>query len=108
MKKLFLLILTLLTLSVTARGEELRYSVGINFRQNIHTLDIDMFGNRKNLDEILESMKRNASDTSVYLRRIIVVGGASPEGAIKRNKELSERRAATLFSYLASRVNLPD
>lgn len=108
MKKLFLLILTFLTLSATARGEELRYSVGINFRQNIHTLDIDMFGNRKNLDEILESMKRNASDTSVYLRRIIVVGGASPEGSIKRNKELSERRAATLFSYLASRVNLPD
>ena len=46
---------------------------------------------------------------SVYqLRRIMVVGGASPEGSIPLNRRLSVNRAKVLFNYLSRYGELPD
>lgn len=40
------------------------------------------------------------------LREVTVVGGASPEGSVRINRRLSERRAATLFDYLSTRSSI--
>lgn len=106
MKRIFLILLSVLCF--VSYAEELRYSVGINFRQGRSELELEQFGNNKSLEEILRSMKKNEQDTSVTLTRVLVVGGASPEGSIMLNRRLSERRADVLFNYLASRCDLPD
>ena len=76
-------------------------SVKIYFRQSRINYVPTLHGNQLALDKIADSLAIVGGDTSLYrLRRIHVVGAASPEGSIRFNKWLSEQRAATLFNYL--------
>ena len=76
-------------------------SVKIYFRQSRINYVPTLHGNQSALDKIADSLAIVGGDTSLYrLRRIHVVGAASPEGSIRFNKWLSEQRAATLFNYL--------
>ncbi len=78
-------------------------SVKIYFRQSRINYVPTLHGNQLALDKIADSLAIVGGDTSLYrLRRIHVVGAASPEGSIQFNKWLSEQRAATLFNYLTS------
>ena len=78
-------------------------SVKIYFRQSRINYVPTLHGNQSALDKIAYSLAIVGGDTSLYrLRRIHVVGAASPEGSIRFNKWLSEQRAATLFNYLTS------
>lgn len=78
-------------------------SVKIYFRQSRINYVPTLHGNQSALDKIADSLAIVGGDTSLYrLRRIHVVGAASPEGSIRFNKWLSEQRAATLFNYLTS------
>ena len=78
-------------------------SVKIYFRQSRINYVPTLHGNQLALDKIADSLAIVGGDTSLYrLRRIHVVGAASPEGSIRFNKWLSEQRAATLFNYLIS------
>ena len=78
-------------------------SVKIYFRQSRINYVPTLHGNQLALDKIADSLAIVGGDTSLYrLRRIHVVGAASPEGSIRFNKWLSEQRAATLFNYLTS------
>ena len=78
-------------------------SVKIYFKQSRINYVPTLHGNQLALDKIADSLAIVGGDTSLYrLRRIHVVGAASPEGSIRFNKWLSEQRAATLFNYLIS------
>ena len=78
-------------------------SVKIYFKQSRINYVPTLHGNQLALDKIADSLAIVGGDTSLYrLRRIHVVGAASPEGSIRFNKWLSEQRAATLFNYLTS------
>lgn len=78
-------------------------SVKIYFKQSRINYVPTLHGNQSALDKIADSLAIVGGDTSIYrLRRIHVVGAASPEGSIRFNKWLSEQRAATLFNYLTS------
>ena len=78
-------------------------SVKIYFKQSRINYVPTLHGNQSALDKIADSLAIVGGDTSLYrLRRIHVVGAASPEGSIRFNKWLSEQRAATLFNYLTS------
>ena len=99
---LYILIICMFSLSVAAQTMWTD-SVKIYFKQSRINYVPTLHGNQSALDKIADSLAIVGGDTSLYrLRRIHVVGAASPEGSIRFNKWLSEQRAATLFNYLTS------
>lgn len=91
-----------------AQAQELRDSVKIYFRQGYSVLDLSRRNNKQSLDRIADSLKTSYADSVYQLRRIMVVGGASPEGSIPLNRRLSVNRAKVLFNYLSRYGALPD
>lgn len=91
-----------------AQAQELRDSVKIYFRQGYSVLDLSRRNNKQSLDRIADSLKTSYADSVYQLRRIMVVGGASPEGSIPLNRHLSVNRAKVLFNYLSRYGELPD
>lgn len=91
-----------------AQAQELRDSVKIYFRQGYSVLDLSRRNNKQSLDRIADSLKTSYADSVYQLRRIMVVGGASPEGSIPLNRRLSVNRAKVLFNYLSRYGELPD
>ncbi len=87
---------------------EVRDSVKIYFRQGKIDLDPSLDGNRSALDRITDSLRSSYVDSIYRLEKILVVGGASPEGNVRLNKWLSEKRACVLFDYLSHYGKLPD
>lgn len=84
-------------------------SVRIHFRQGYSVLDLDKFGNAEALDSITYRLKEINSNPKYKLLDVAIEGGASPEGSVRINKGLSERRADVLYKYLFGRaVLLPD
>ena len=84
-------------------------SVKIHFRSGESVLDMNQGDNRVVLEDIKEKLLLNNDDSIYYrLQKVLVVGGASPEGSIALNKRLSEKRAETLFNYLAQYGTFPD
>ena len=87
---------------------EVRDSVKIYFRQGKIDLVPELRDNQKSLDRIADSLRTSYTDSVYRLQKILVVGGASPEGSVKLNKWLSENRAGVLFDYLSRYGALPD
>ncbi len=93
----------------TANAQEVKDSVKIHFRQGKSTLDASIQNNRKSLDRIADSLNYNHIVDSIYrLKKVVVTGGASPEGSVALNERLSRRRADVLFNYLSRYAELPD
>ncbi len=90
----------------TAR--EVQDSVKIYFRQGKFELVPLLNGNQSALDRIADSLRTNYADSVYRLKKILVVGGASPEGSVRRNEWLSEKRAGVLFDYLSRYGSLSD
>lgn len=89
-------------------AHEMRDSVKIYFRQGKIDLVSSLKSNQVALDRIADSLRTNYADSIYQLKKILVVGGASPEGSVKINKWLSEERASVLFNYLSRYGALPE
>ena len=87
---------------------DVKDSVKIFFRQGKIDLDPILNDNQSALNRIAETMRNCYADSIYQLRKILVVGVASPEGTLKFNKWLSRKRADVLFSYLSQYSTLPD
>ena len=84
-------------------------SVTIHFQQSSAQLDKTLGENGRILDDIKEKLQLNKDDSVYYrLEKVLVVGGASPEGSIRVNRRLSEERAEALFDYLSQYGTFPD
>ncbi len=91
------------------QAQEVKDSVKIHFRQGKITLDPSVGNNREVLDRIKDSLSYSFTVDSIYkLRKVIVTGGASPEGSVRLNEGLSRNRANVLFKYLSRYAELPD
>ena len=100
MRKILTILLIVYCSCVSA--QVLQDSVRINFHTGAFNLDMELGDNRKVLEDVKDKLQLNADDSVYYrLQKVLVVGGASPEGSIALNKNLSEKRAETLFNYLA-------
>ena len=95
-------------LAQTHRGGVIRDSVKIHFYQGKIGLVPELRGNQKALNRIADSLRTSYADSVYRLQKVLVVGGASPEGSVKLNKWLSEKRAGVLFDYLLRYGALPD
>lgn len=104
---IILILLVLGTCEVCS--QEVRDSVWIHFRQGRSVLDASLQDNRRALDRIADSLSYSYTADSVYrLVKVVVTGGASPEGSVSLNERLSRRRAAVLFDYMSRYEELPD
>lgn len=100
--RIFILFLALHT-AAWAAAEELCDSVEIKFRQSKIILDPAYMGNAQSLDSMRSRMRLYTHPDSMYsLTEIRVVGAASPEGSVKFNEWLSEKRAEKIFDYIGS------
>ncbi len=108
-KKLILIALILWGGCLSALAvSEVRDSVTIYFRQGKINLVPSLNGNRAALDRVADSLRTSYADSVLSLRAVRVVGGASPEGSVRINKWLSEKRAGVLFDHLSRYGALPD
>lgn len=111
MKNLTIIIALLLFVSGSLSAQTTdaaRDSVKIYFRQGKIDLVPSLNGNRHSLDRIADRLRTSYADSIYRLQKILVVGGASPEGSVKLNEWLSEKRAGVLFDYLSRYGELPD
>ncbi|WP_295915090.1 DUF3575 domain-containing protein [uncultured Alistipes sp.] len=106
MKKFIILLFLLHGFCAAAQPE--CDSVRIYFRQGHSVLEPDLYGNRESLKRIEESLQPGDAGPNGRLRRIEVVGGASPEGSVALNRRLSEKRAKALLDHLSHAGGIPD
>lgn len=100
--------LTALLIPAFSRGAEISDSATVHFRQGKTVLDTALFNNGKNLSEFLIKTERIKNHPDFTLRKINILGAASPEGPVTLNRNLSEHRAHAIYDYLSSRASLPD
>lgn len=93
---------------ISGGAREVRDSVKIHFSQGYSVLDMSLGENRQSLERIADSLRTGYADSVYTLKKVLVVGGASPEGGIEANRRLSEKRADVLFDYLSQYGVLPD
>lgn len=107
-RRLILIALTILTIC-TLSGQTASDSVMINFRQSKIYLDPDYMNNREALDHIARKISTYSNpDSNLVLTEVSVTGAASPEGSVRFNEWLSQKRAQRIFDYLGGVIELPD
>ena len=82
-------------------AQEIRDTLRIFFHQGKTEIDPSLYDNQQKLEYIIQKGLSNEVDTVFTVRKIKVIGGASPEGSIELNRRLSELRAKCLFDYVA-------
>ncbi len=106
-------ILTLLCIlfagTLASLAETEKDSVKVYFHVSKTNIDPSFNGNRATLDSIFS--KLSADSLSGPTRRLVgvkVTGAASPEGSVKFNKYLSEKRADAIFNEFRNRGLIED
>ncbi len=107
---LFLSLALLLSVALRAEdaGSRVTHDLKIHFHQGKINLDPNLKSNPQTLRDISDSLYVGMQDSVLELRAVQVYGSASPEGSVKLNQYLSERRANVLFDYLSRYGELPD
>lgn len=78
----------------------------VHFRVNEWDIEEDFRHNRQTLDRIVRMLRAIEADTASTVRKIVILGLASPEGPLAFNQMLSERRAEALRDYAVSQVHI--
>ncbi len=82
-------------------------STEVKFLQSRSVLNTALDKNKPNLDRMLRVLKERKDSADYYrLRNIKVIGSASPEGSVKINRTLSQKRANSIFNYIGERIPL--
>lgn len=84
-------------------------SVTVHFRQSHIQIDPAFKGNGKTLDSIFKKLgTQSPEERTRALRHISVTGNASPEGTVKFNEYLSEKRAEAILKLFQEKGMLPE
>lgn len=84
-------------------------STEIHFPKSSSNLDFDLDGNGARLDTLMRRIRElTGQDSTFVVSTLRVIGSASPEGSEEINRQLSEKRAQTLFDYFARHMALND
>ena len=109
LKKVMALVLMLWGFCIFSQAQVVHDSVTVHFHIGDATLVLDHHSNQSSLKRIEDKLRHDYND-SIYwkLRKVEVIGYASPEGPIRLNKKLSAERAEALFNYLSTFCTIPD
>ena len=102
-KKIFLSVICL-SCFLSAHAGQGADSVRIYYRAGYRYVESDYRDNGMQLSRFTESVRRALRDGTI--ERIVVRSGASPDGANRANELLSERRAASLVSYIVRHTDV--
>lgn len=92
-----------------AEGEEHCDSTEVYFKVSSAVLDLNLNHNGEHLQAMVDSLQYYAARDSLYeLKKIKVVGAASPEGTVQINYVLSRKRAERIFDFFSSQLHMPD
>ncbi len=83
-------------------------SARVRFHVGKSHINTDLWENGASLDSLRSHINAAEADTLVSLKGIKVIGGASPEGSVPLNYNLSERRAHAIFDYLDAYEHFAD
>ncbi|MDE5848735.1 MAG: DUF3575 domain-containing protein [Muribaculaceae bacterium] len=109
MKNTILSLLTILFGLSTVFAQSEKDSVKVHFRVSDTHIDPEYKGNGTTLDSIFSKLLADSiSDPTHRLVGVKVTGAASPEGSVKFNRYLSEKRADAIFNEFRSRGLLAD
>ena len=78
----------------------------VHFPVNKWDIREDFRDNGETLDRIVRLLRAIEADTASAVKKIVILGLASPEGPLDFNQKLSERRAASLRDYVDERVDM--
>ncbi|MEF9924663.1 MAG: hypothetical protein RR854_08845 [Muribaculaceae bacterium] len=80
----------------------------VYFRQGHRILDPNYEGNKQSLDQIKKVMAMIDADPNATLGKIVIAGASSPEGTLRRNEFLAQKRADALKKYLGIKAASKD
>lgn len=83
-------------------------SLTVYFQQDRTDLDCSYRDNCTALDAFVTNVKSVIANPAYRLQDITIRSGASPEGRVAHNLELSQGRGLTLKEYLQGELHLPD
>ena len=84
-------------------------STAVHFRKSSSGLDFSWDTNEAKLERLKQKIHEMfATDPSLIISSLKIVGSASPEGSEKYNRLLSEKRATAVYDYLTEFISLPD
>ena len=96
----------ILSITGSIYAQETDRSVKVRFVQGKDTLVKSFSDNQANLESIVEFLKSKREDSDIVLEKIAIVGNASPEGTIRINDRLSNKRADVLKRILMCEYGL--
>ena len=79
----------------------------LDFEVNKVDIRPEYMNNPKELGKIRAMIDDLKNDANVNVKRLDIIGYASPEGTLEANKRLSEGRAMALRNYLATQYDFP-
>lgn len=81
-----------------------RGALTVSFQQGFSSIDPSYKNNRQTLAQINKALDLIESDPNASLKKIVIVGLASPEGSLAKNDILAEKRATSLKYFVGERV----
>lgn len=82
---------------------DIPFLLGGGSKEDIHR-DLDLVA----LANCINEVDKLAKDPTATIKSVIYYSSVSPEGTVKRNKELCRERIATAERVVKSRLNIPD
>ena len=80
----------------------------VHFHQSVFIVDTLYLIEGESLPAFVERNKERFNDPSFVLKNIQVVGAASPEGTLRFNRTLAQRRALSVAAYLRTHLSIAD
>ena len=101
-------VLFVLVLSISGEisAQEKRDSVRIYFHQGKVNIDTCLLDNGNEMERFAKICSA-LNDSVRLIRKIQIIGGASPEGGGLLNGRLSEKRAEVLWRYISPYIKIP-
>ena len=107
-KHIIILLCFLLFGAGTAHSQETRTEFRIDFRAGSAVVEPDYSNNAQRLSEIIAFVDRINSDDAVEIVSVWFCGTSSPEGSAHLNRQLSQKRLASLEHIVRSKVEIPE
>ena len=77
----------------------------ISFRQGSSVVDESYMDNQTSIRKMRETIKLINSNANVYVAKLIITGGSSPEGSSIYNEKISQDRAESLVDYFSADID---
>jgi outer membrane protein OmpA-like peptidoglycan-associated protein len=81
--------------------------LAVGFRTGVTRIEPSINGNKEVLDRFIAALNAIKSDSLAVIRKLVVVGYASPEGMAYINEQVALKRAESLRDYLTLRAAVP-